>query len=107
MKPLNVIIKRKEKLQIGDNVLIKGGVIIGNGAIVAMGSIVIHDVEPYSIVAGVPAKVIRKRFDCEVIDKLQSIKWWDKSEEWLKSHVEEFEDAESFVCKQYYSMEEN
>lgn len=92
---------------IGDNVLIKGGVIIGNGAIVAMGSIVTHDVEPYSIVAGVPARIIRKRFDCDVIDQLQSIKWWDKSEEWLKSHVEEFEDAESFVRKHYYSMEEN
>jgi len=62
---------------IGANAIICRGVNIGNGAIIAAGSIVRHDVEPYSIVGGVPAKYIKKRFPDELIDKLQNIKWWD------------------------------
>ena len=61
---------------IGDNVLIKGGVKIGNGAIVAMGSVVVKDVAPYSIVGGVPAKLIKYRFDDETIRKLLKTSCW-------------------------------
>lgn len=62
---------------IGQNVTILPGVNIGNGAIIGMNSVVGRDVEPYSIVAGNPAKLIRKRFDKELIDLMESLKWWD------------------------------
>lgn len=70
---------------IGDHVLIKGGVTIGDGAVLAMGAVVTHDVAPYSIVAGVPAKEIKKRFTQQQIDSLQSIQWWGKSSEWINT----------------------
>ena len=64
---------------IGQNAVILPGVHIGDGAIIGANSIVGSDVEPYTIVAGNPAKVVRKRFDDELIDLLLSFRWWDKS----------------------------
>lgn len=52
------------------------GITIGDGAVIAAGSVVTKDVEPYSIVGGVPAKIIKKRFDDKVIEKLLKLKWW-------------------------------
>lgn len=75
---------------IGDNVLIRGGVKIGDGAVIGMGSIVLHDVSPYSIVAGVPAKAIKQRFDDITIRSLLQIKWWKKPEKWLRENAENF-----------------
>ncbi|AGR40742.1 acetyltransferase [Spiroplasma taiwanense CT-1] len=54
------------------------GVKIGNGAIIATKSVVVNDVEPYTIVGGNSTKLIRKRFDQETINKLEKLKWWDK-----------------------------
>ena len=62
---------------IGEHVMIKRGVKIGDGVIIAAGSIVTKEVEPYSIVAGVPAKLIRKRFDDSTIERLMKLKWWN------------------------------
>ncbi|WP_425461982.1 CatB-related O-acetyltransferase [Neptuniibacter pectenicola] len=62
---------------IGAKACINSGVSIGDGAIVAAGAIVTKDVEPYSIVGGVPAKIIKKRFSPEVITSLLKTKWWD------------------------------
>ena len=84
---------------IGTNVIIKGGVTIGNGAIVAMGAVVTKDVPPYAIVGGVPAKVIKYRFNEEQIARLQEFKWWDKSDSWLQSHADNFENIEIFIKK--------
>ncbi len=64
---------------IGDNVSIMSGVKIGDGAIIATNSHVVKNVEPYSVVGGNPAQLIKKRFRQDVIDKLLEIKWWDKS----------------------------
>lgn len=64
---------------IGQNVTILPGVHIGDGAIIGLNSVVGSDVKPYTIVAGNPAKVIRKRFDNELIKLLLKLKWWDKS----------------------------
>ena len=64
---------------IGQNAVILPGVHIGDGAIIGANSVVGSDVEPYTIVAGNPAKVVRKRFDDELIDLLLSFRWWDKS----------------------------
>ena len=64
---------------IGQNVTILPGVHIGDGAIIGLNSVVGSDVKPYTIVAGNPAKVIRKRFDNQLIKLLLKLKWWDKS----------------------------
>ncbi len=61
----------------GYNTLIKNGVTIGDGAIIAAGAVVVKDVPPYSIVAGNPAKVVKKRFDDKTIERLLQIAWWN------------------------------
>ncbi|MEE0857764.1 MAG: CatB-related O-acetyltransferase [Ruminococcus sp.] len=66
---------------IGQNATILPGVHIGNGAIIGANSVVGKDVEPYSVVVGNPSRVIRKRFDDEMISLLQKFSWWDKSVE--------------------------
>ena len=77
-------------LQIGNDCWIGGNVLItcgchkiGNGAIIGAGAVVTHDVEPYSIVAGNPAKEIRKRFSDEESDALEKSKWFDLTPEKL------------------------
>jgi acetyltransferase-like isoleucine patch superfamily enzyme len=77
---------------IGAKVMIKGGVRVGDGAILGVGAIVVKDVEPYSIVGGVPAKHIRFRFSEAEIKKLQDLKWWDKKIDWLINNSQSFRD---------------
>ena len=62
---------------IGQNAVILPGVHIGDGAIIGLNSVVGSDVPPYTIVAGNPAKIIRKRFDDELIDIMEKLRWWD------------------------------
>jgi acetyltransferase-like isoleucine patch superfamily enzyme len=69
---------------IGQDVLVSQGIKIGTGAVVGMGSIVTKDVEPYTVVAGNPAKLIKKRFDDEVTKKLIDSNWWLLPEDTLK-----------------------
>lgn len=76
---------------IGSSVKVMPGVRIGNGAVVGAGSIVTKDIPPYTIVAGVPAKEIRKRFSDDVIRELLDIKWWDKSDEMLRENIDLFQ----------------
>ena len=64
---------------IGQNAVILPGVHIGDGAIIGAGSVVGSDVAPYTIVAGNPAKVLRRRFDEELIHLMLQFRWWDKS----------------------------
>ena len=66
---------------IADNVTIMSGVHIGDGAVIANNSHVCKDVAPYTIVGGNPAKLIKKRFKEEQIEKLMEIKWWDWTDE--------------------------
>ena len=66
---------------IGYEAVIMPGVHIGDGAIIGTRAVVTRDVEPYTIVGGVPAKPIRKRFDQETIDKLLVLSWWDWDKE--------------------------
>ena len=72
---------------IGQNSTILPGVHIGDGAIIGLNSVVGKDVEPYSIVVGNPARFIRKRFDDELIELLQTLKWWDKPVEEIQSLI--------------------
>lgn len=77
---------------IGYNSTIMAGVKIGDGAIIATNATVTKDVEPYSIVGGNPARLIRKRFSDEAIDKLLQLKWWNKDSEWITRNVQKLTD---------------
>lgn len=62
---------------VGSNVTVMRGVKIGDGAIIAAGSIVTNDVPAYGVVGGIPAKIIKYRFNQEIINKLLELSWWD------------------------------
>ncbi|MDC5870133.1 CatB-related O-acetyltransferase [Vibrio europaeus] len=64
---------------IGQNVTLKPGITISDGAVIAANAVVTKDVPPYAIVGGVPAKIIRYRFDKELVEKLLETKWWEYS----------------------------
>ena len=72
---------------IGQNATIMPGVHIGDGAIIGANATVASDVQPYSIVAGNPARLIRKRFDDELIDLLEKFAWWNKSIEEINALI--------------------
>lgn len=82
---------------IGDGVLLLEGITIGDGAIIAAGAVVTKDVAPYTIVGGVPSKMIRARFNDEETEFLNKFQWWNYSEEWLKEHVDDFSDIQKFM----------
>jgi virginiamycin A acetyltransferase len=72
---------------IGYQATILSGVTVGHGSIIGSKSVVASDVPPYSIVAGNPARIIRKRFDEETIEKLLALAWWDWDLEKITTHV--------------------
>lgn len=75
---------------IGCGAIVKSGVTIGNGAIIGAGAVVTHDVAPYSIVVGVPAKHIKYRYSKELCDKAEKLKWWDWEDEKITEHLDLF-----------------
>jgi len=84
---------------LGHGVIVMPGVTIGDGAVVGSGAVVTKDVAPYTIVGGVPAKVIKERFPREVAAKLQAIAWWDWTREELEARFEELYDLDAFIAK--------
>lgn len=84
---------------IGFGAKILAGINIGDGAVVAAGAIVTKDVKPYTIVAGIPAKEIGKRFENEIIYKLLKIKWWNKTDNWIQNNIENFIDVKKMLKK--------
>lgn len=84
---------------IGANVSILDGVTIGDGAIVAANALVNKDVPPYTIVGGVPAKIIKKRFEQEEIDFLMDLQWWDKPQKWIQRNAQFFSNIKQFKEK--------
>ena len=73
---------------IGCGAMVLSGVHIHQGAVVAAGAIVTKDVPPYTIVGGLPAKPIRKRFDEETIARLEALRWWDWDREKIKRSID-------------------
>ena len=82
-----------EPIEIGNdcwicsNVFICGGVRINDGAVVYAGAVVSKDVPPYAIVGGIPAKIIKYRYNEETIQFLLKMKWWNRPIGWLEEHV--------------------
>lgn len=100
----NKVVERKE-IQIGNdvfigaNVTVLDGVHIGDGAIIGAGAVVVEDIPPYAIAGGVPAKVIKYRFDRETIDKLTALQWWNSPERMLQLVEKHFFDLPAFLSE--------
>jgi acetyltransferase-like isoleucine patch superfamily enzyme len=82
---------------IGNNVIIMDGIKIADGAIIAAGAIVTKDVPPYAIVGGIPAKLIRYRFETPEIERLLQIKWWNWEQPRLMANAAFFNDIKQFI----------
>lgn len=87
---------------IGHGVIVLPGVKVGDGAVLAAGTVVTKDVQPYTIVGGVPAKFIRERFTRTVAERLASIAWWDWPFETIMERLTDFQssDIEAF-CERW------
>ncbi len=83
---------------IGSNAIITDGVTVGDGAIIAAGAIVTKDIPPYAIVAGIPSKVLRYRFDPEIVNLLSNTneKWWDWEFDKIKTNIPKFYSQSNF-----------
>ena len=98
---------------IGANVFILDGVIIGDGVVIGAGAIVNKDIPAYSVAVGCPIKIIKKRFNDEIITNLMKIQWWNLEEESLQQVEKYFYDVEQFIIKmnepysQYFDSDQN
>jgi phosphonate metabolism protein (transferase hexapeptide repeat family) len=86
---------------IGHGVIILPGVTVGDGAVLAAGAVVTKDVEPYTIVGGVPARLIRERFSRPIAQRLQRIGWWDWPFELIMQRLADFQasDIDAFCAR--------
>lgn len=84
---------------VGARATILAGVNVGVGAVIGTGSVVAHDVPPYAIVAGVPARVMNYRFSEDVIERLLESKWWDLPDEVIKEAASELKNPIKFFEK--------
>ena len=92
---------------IGNGVTVMQGIKIGDGAIIGTNSLITRDVEPYSIVGGNPAKVIRKRFDDSTIEFLLELKWWDWPPEKIAQNLTAITTGDISSLKQLARQNEN
>jgi phosphonate metabolism protein (transferase hexapeptide repeat family) len=99
--------RRENRVTIGHDVWIGHGstvlpgVTVGDGAVIGAGAVVAKDVARYTIVGGVPAKLIRERFPKPVAERMQALAWWDWDHDRLFAALEDFRhlDAEQFLAK--------
>jgi phosphonate metabolism protein (transferase hexapeptide repeat family) len=89
---------------IGHNAQVKPEVTIGHGAVVASGAIVTKDVPPYMIVAGIPAKPIRERFDPYIADRLIALAWWDWDHQALRDSLDDFRTLSAAAFLEKYEV---
>jgi acetyltransferase-like isoleucine patch superfamily enzyme len=82
---------------ISANVVIMSGIKVGTGSIIGAQSFVNKDVPPYAVVAGIPAKIIKYRFDEEKIEKLLKSKWWEDEYNSLSYYKDAFRDTDLFL----------
>jgi len=92
-------IKIGNDVWVGHGATILSGVIIGDGAVIGAMAVVTKNVEPYSVVAGNPAKFIKRRFPDSIVESLIKIKWWDWSENKIQESQELFQNPEAFILK--------
>jgi virginiamycin A acetyltransferase len=88
---------------IGANAIVLPGVTIGDGSIVGAGSVVTHDVPPFAVVAGVPAKILKYRFSQQKIKKLLKIAWWNWSEDKIYENMDYFYGKVDDFIEKFYS----
>ena len=99
--------RREHRVTIGHDVwighgsTILPGVTIGTGAVIGSGAVVTKDVEPYMIVGGVAAKVIRERFPRTIAERMEKLAWWDWDHARLRTALDDFRklDAEAFLSR--------
>jgi len=73
---------------VGAGAVILRGVSIGDGAVIGANAVVTRDVPAYAVVVGNPAWILKQRFEPEIINALQRLRWWDKDDEWIRDHYE-------------------
>lgn len=86
---------------IGHGSMIKPNVKIGNGAVIGQGSVVTKDIPPYAIAVGVPAKVIKFRFNDDIIKALERIKWWNWDYKKIKKYYKDFRQDINYFIKRH------
>jgi acetyltransferase-like isoleucine patch superfamily enzyme len=84
---------------IGHGAILLSGIEVGDGAVIAAGAVVTKDVPPYSIAAGVPARVVGFRFDEHVRRSLLEIRWWDWDQATIECRAADFFDVKTFIAK--------
>ncbi len=95
--------RRADRVEIGHDVWLGHGVVvmpgikIGTGAVVGSGAVVTKDIPPYAVAVGVPAKVIKMRFDEAVIEKIMKTRWWEWDRKTLEERFENFLDLDKFL----------
>ena len=86
---------------IGHGAIIMPEVTIGNGAIIGSGAVVTKDIPPYAIAVGVPARIVKYRFEPDIIAALEEIQWWDWEPELLKERLEDFRGPIGMFIEKY------
>ncbi|MEM6382778.1 MAG: DapH/DapD/GlmU-related protein [Pseudomonadota bacterium] len=84
---------------IGHGVTVTAGITVGTGAVIGAGAVVTRDVEPYAVVGGVPARVLKRRFSPEQGERLMRIAWWDWSHQKLRNALRDIRtmDVDTFI----------
>lgn len=82
---------------IGHGAVIKAGVQVGHGAVIGSGAVVVKDVPPYAVVVGVPAKVLKYRFEQDIIERLLDVQWWNLPDDELQKKAQEIRNPEKFL----------